>query len=212
MSKKNIIESALEGRASPIAFERRETTRVERMTVRAVLRKISVDPSLADELPLPERDGIYRDFSCRATAASRWLARKAVSLTAEEIRGLLMRSFDTRTFAGRHLVFDHLMPRNYDGRWRTLARDCVFDEHGVLIRADTQIRSRRAPKKLRIRARQWLATIAPMERIGTQNGTNCLFTATDRYLEYRPVRPLTADERSLWRALPLRDHDLERNP
>jgi hypothetical protein len=52
----------------------------------------------------------------------------------DRVRSDLFATFDTRTLAGRHIVFDHMLPRRYDRDEWTVAGELLFrvDAHGIL--------------------------------------------------------------------------------
>jgi hypothetical protein len=114
MSTKNIARTALEGgRVKSNKNERRLSNRYERKDTRRLMRRIIKDLEFADDCVMPERQPLRKDSICKMSAPTRWFVKRAMGLTAEEIRGMLLRSFDTRSHCCRHLVYQHLMPRQF---------------------------------------------------------------------------------------------------
>ncbi|MEM1414780.1 MAG: hypothetical protein AAGH15_07760, partial [Myxococcota bacterium] len=118
-------------------FERRRSHGVERMKERAFLARLGRgvdDPELHE----PERRAkVYKHFYDKLAPAARWLRKRAGQPWAE-VEGEILRTFDTRTLAGRHIVFGHLMPPQWgrfgDGSWvvRGSAGGFRVDDQGVL--------------------------------------------------------------------------------
>jgi hypothetical protein len=192
MSTKNIARTAIEGgRTASYKREVHIEKRSERAQARDELRRILKDVEAADERPFPVRKDVMKDFADKLHPAYRWLSKKAIGMTAEEIRGLLMTRFDTRTLAGRHLVFDHLMPRpSYSYAERRMYWSAPvylryanfdFNEEGRLQDMGRRSGRKKTPKKLRIRARQWIGTIHEHHRIGEKNGVYFVFEQTDAF-------------------------------
>jgi hypothetical protein len=74
-----------------------------------------------------------RAFRDKLAPAERWL-RSQVGRPWNKVRGELMQRFDTRTTAGRHIVFCHLVPSvkvdEIADRYRRF--DFKVDRHGIL--------------------------------------------------------------------------------
>lgn len=190
MATRNIARTAIEGgRSNQSKHERWASNRKERRVVSMMLTHITNDPEAEEGLALPVREPVMKDFADKLKPAYRWLSKKAEGMTVDQIRGLLLNHFDTRTLAGRHVVFDHLMPRRYwndSTRWSAPVylgyANYDFDEEGVL--RNLQKRSApKAAKKLRIRARQWLTTLRETDRIGLHHGDYFVFTRIDGFCD-----------------------------
>ncbi len=115
-------------------FERRHSHAEVRQDERAVALRAR-DGEDADALVWPERRAVPKWFRDKLSPAERWL-RSQSGRPWDHVRSEMAARFDTRTLAGRHIVFDHLLPP----RWRNehewnVARGIVrfsVDPHGVL--------------------------------------------------------------------------------
>jgi hypothetical protein len=121
MSTKNLARTVIEGgRAHYNKFERRHSITVERAHTHqqehTLLRAREVEDALFEP-----RNPVRRSFSDKLGPARRWL-RSQVGRPWNKVRSALFTRFDTRTTAGRHIVFDHLLQevRTNDAvrRWR----------------------------------------------------------------------------------------------
>ncbi len=118
MTTKRLERTVIEGgRNRYNQFCRNHTHREERAEVRAFVAAILRDLDAWDDAVAPARDRAGRAFYDKLSAAERWLAKR-VGKPWRCVEGEVLATFDTRTLAGRHIVFDHLLPR---GRWT--ARD-----------------------------------------------------------------------------------------
>lgn len=179
MSKKDIARTAIEGgKSTSSKYDRRQSLRQQRRASRCWMNQVTIDSELADEYGEPERDIArgWRDFRDKLSAPMRWLMKRAIGRSVEEIEGLLLETFDVGTLAGRHLVFSHLMPRHYRGHWSI--RDpsymnCQFDQDGILRdlgkRSQHPSRRSRASKKARIQVRQWFSGFTEGTKISLNN-------------------------------------------
>ena len=134
MTTKRIQRTVIEGgRNSYSKANRRESSGIERVRVREFLHGAMRDPELLEDSFLPERDHVYKDFRDKLSPAYRWLLKHGRGKSASEIRGLLLRHFDTRTISGQHIVYDHLMPflSNYDMSWYSSA-GTIDPVHGLV--------------------------------------------------------------------------------
>ena len=121
----------------------------------------------------------------------------------DKIRSELMRRFDTRTTAGRHIVFCHLLRSVRLGQvedpWRRF--DFAVDRHGIL-RAVKRVRPRRSalhanlpePKSVLLR---WLGT----RRVG-ERGVRLYWFVLTPSGGFRQASPLDDAEAARFRALP----------
>lgn len=92
---------------------------------------------------LPIREPVGRSFDDKLGPVQRWL-RSRVGRPWDEVRSEIARRFDTRSLAGRHIVFCHLLPQGthrengHDG-WRVHRRGWFHvDDEGVLRFSDTR--------------------------------------------------------------------------
>ena len=135
MSTKNLARTILEaGRTSEGTWGRREDNRVHRANTRRALAALREEDS--DDFILPIFKKTNRHLDDKLGAPARWLASH-VNRPWDKVRGELLARFDTRSLAGRHIVFGHMLTWVDDG---TAPRGfCqtkfVVDRHGILRHA-----------------------------------------------------------------------------
>lgn len=118
MSTKRLARTVIEGgRARYNKYERRHSHRAQRTREKRLCRRLRVDPELADEAAEPRREHVRKGFRDKLAPAERWLASHE-GRPWLEVEGCILSRFDTRTIAGRHIVFDHLLPGDYFSVWR----------------------------------------------------------------------------------------------
>ncbi len=109
MSTKNIARTVIEGgRTDRNTHERRQSNRIQRKEVRTITRSLS---RLVDQesYTLPDRPRIEKEHADKLEAAMSWLIHHGLGKTPPEIEALLLTRFNTKTIAGRHIVFEHLL-------------------------------------------------------------------------------------------------------
>jgi hypothetical protein len=136
MSTKNLSRTILEaGRTSEGTWGRREDNRVDRARTRQALAAVR-DAHDLDDVALPLSKKTNRHLDDKLGAPERWLGSH-VGRPWDKVRGELFARFDTRTLAGHHIVFGHMLPWVDDGTLDTCfhRRKFVVDRHGILRRA-----------------------------------------------------------------------------
>jgi hypothetical protein len=109
MSTKRLQKTVIEGgRVGRNKWERRNSHNSERTSVREFCDKVKCDPEAADELFIKEKEKVYKEFDDKLGPMYRWLTRQ-VGKPWDEVRSEIVKTFDTRTTAGRHIVYDHLL-------------------------------------------------------------------------------------------------------
>jgi hypothetical protein len=199
MATKNLARTAIEGgRYFGMTFISRYENRVVRAMTRTALARVTAAD--ADDWVAPSARKIGRHFHDKLSAPERWLDAQ-VGRPWHLVRGELLRRFDTRTTAGRHIVFDHMLPwvKGEDGCWGGELFD--VDRHGLL---------RRLPPR-----RYWRADVpAPLPRperelaawlsgrlVGARGDVLFWFVPTG-HGGYRQHHRLADDDVALWRSLP----------
>ena len=135
MSTKNLGRTVIEGgRTHYYQFQRQHTNAVERANRHQLEHALvaGVDPENAVFVP---RQPVYRDFADKLGPARRWL-RSQVGRPWNKVRSELFARFDTRTTAGRHILFDHLLqevrePQNHFELFFR-RREFWVSPHGIL--------------------------------------------------------------------------------
>lgn len=140
MSTKNLARTVIEGgRTGAYKQARDEVNRTERHQVREHLNQCAKDPELYDDghdpetqAPIDRNYPFDEKFADKLNPAERWLDKrvgKSWNKTYSELR----ETFDSRTTAGRHILFDHLLrdvgQANDD---HNRYRDKVVDKNGIL--------------------------------------------------------------------------------
>lgn len=121
------------GRRGWSKYERRHFTQQERVAARIFLHNLAYDPDLWDECVMPRRRKAYKEFNDKLNPAYRWLHSR-VGENWNKTRAILFRKFDTRTTAGRHIVFSHLLNQvqSVGDRHHWRASEYVINAQGIL--------------------------------------------------------------------------------
>lgn len=134
MSTKNISRSIIEGgRSNRNKFDRYHSNATVRAETRALCHVATYDPEAVDGRALPKRDKVFKDFDDKLAPVYRWM-RKHVGQPWDSVYAQLRQTFDTRTTAGRHIIFDHVL-RSVDHRHDESMRgyhDFYVDAEGLL--------------------------------------------------------------------------------
>jgi len=138
MSTKNLARTVLEaGRMSSGTWGRREDNARLRNAVRTRLASLR-DEDEMDDLSLPVFKKRNRHLDDKLGPPRRWLASQ-IGRPWDLVRSELFRRFDTRTTAGRHIVFDHMLHWVETGPRRSYLCGCRpdfrVDRHGILRRS-----------------------------------------------------------------------------
>lgn len=102
---KTVIEGGRYGRNKSDRYQSNAEVRQEE---RDFLKAAKIDPDLADEIDIDKRTKVSKDFSDKLSPVKRWLKSKVGEPWAE-VRKEVFEKFDTKTTAGRHITFDHLL-------------------------------------------------------------------------------------------------------
>jgi hypothetical protein len=168
---------------------------------RAVTRSAMADATDWDALTVPERKPVGKAFHDKLGPPRRWL-RRQIGRPWNAVRSDLLALFDPRTTAGRHIVFDHMLPWVDEGHLEHRGWPIVtVDIHGTL-RTVARDRlgqwSRPAPLPLPKRdLERWLAG----RRVDARGEALFWFTCTAAGA-YRQHHRLDDEDTALWRSLP----------
>ncbi len=207
MSTKNLARTVIEGgRRRYNVWFRRHSNAQERTAERetSALLRDRLDP---EAVVYRKREPVYQDFDDKLGPANRWLAAQ-VGRPWNKVRSELFARFDTRTTAGRHIVFDHLLrsvehePHAFPHR-----HDLLVDRHGLLRKP---VYRRKKPPRERLpesvsQIAAWLAG----RRVGEHGNLPYWLVATKSGY-FRQNKLLTHEEAERWRALPTWYRDLLR--
>jgi len=172
MSKKHIARTAIEGgRYWGNQVDRRLSTRGERAAVR---EWIGADDFEARAIP--ERQPVGKRFRDKLAVPLRWL-RSHDGASWDDVYAELKRRFDSRTTAGRHIVYCHMLRwvvpvswvHELNSRWSWVM---VVDDDGILHWQGHRPRHRRAlpPGKVWRSARE-VAAWAGDRKVGLRGNT-----------------------------------------
>jgi hypothetical protein len=199
MSTKNLARTVIEGgRHRQNIWARRHSNAQERVSERelSVLLRDRLDP---DAVVYRKRAPVYQGFDDKLRPAHRWLEAQA-GRPWDKVRSELFARFDTRTTAGRHIVFDHLLravehqPSHFPHR-----HDMLVDRHGLLRKVPFR-RKKAAREQLpetRAQIDAWLAG----RRVVARDDSHFWLVPTKAGY-YRQDKPLALVEVERWQALP----------
>ena len=211
MSRKNLSRTVIEGgRTRYSKWQRGHSHRAERTSTRAWLDQVALEHDIADEVVVPVRRRVHKDFHDKLGPAKRWLAAQ-VGRPWDKVYAELRARFDSRTIAGAHVVNDHMLGWVNRGDpshafWRRY--DFVIDAHGILRRerfygvswgrlqkhADALAQGRRAA--LTCRGWWWFRVAGKTECFDAQCTAQHEMNVRRRYdLRFVAVRAMTGDER-----------------
>jgi hypothetical protein len=109
MSTKNLARTAIEGgRHKGNKWDRRNSHAEARAELRDYLKKVRLDEEFYYEADAEPTAHVGKSFDDKLGPMYRWLGRQVGRLW-DEVRADIASSFDIRTTAGRHIIFDHLL-------------------------------------------------------------------------------------------------------
>lgn len=137
MSKKNLARTVIEGgRSGEYKYVRDVTRSIDRRKARDYCHRSKLDLNFAEEhchpIEDPFVDYIDNKFKDKLGPLHNWLASKA-GQKWDNIYSEICKTFDKRTTAGRHILYDHLLgsvAKNADER---PFADFYIDDYGILI-------------------------------------------------------------------------------
>lgn len=202
MSTKNLARTVIEGgRYRGNRWDRRHSNKWERAAERC----------LSSRMTLLDIDGVLYEprapvgayFRDKLAPAQRWM-RSQIGRPWNKVRGELMLRFDTRTTAGRHIVFDHLLRSVQidETATRFWSFDFKVDRHGIL-RELTRPRYRRPVRPTPLLEPEsvlldWIGT----RRVGERDTHLYWFVPTPAGA-FRQASALDETDAVRWRSLPI---------
>lgn len=132
MSTKDLSRTVIEGgRYRGNRYDRRRSHKVTRGHTHELENQLCIH-DLADEAVFAPPDPVHRYFRDKLSPAERWL-KSQVGRPWDKVRSDLFARFDTRTTAGRHILFDHLLKDVEDvDRHRYQWSHYYVSPHGIL--------------------------------------------------------------------------------
>ncbi len=206
MATKNLARTVIEGgRTHGHKFECRRLTRCDRHRSRALAQLAARDPD--EECVFLPRQTLRRWHFDRLSAAERWLG-SFVGQPWNTVRADMARNFDTRTVAGQHIVFDHLLPSvKGSGSARTQGALYEVDRGGVLRACPRQwpFRSKHRAAMLARRAQAEALLWLDGRRVGRRGAHLFWFESTGSFTHetaFRQTRKLDPAETRRWLEFP----------
>jgi hypothetical protein len=202
VSTKNLARTVIEGgRYRYNKFERRHSHAEVRSEERVCARDARLDPESFEDRVWPERDPVRKSFYDKLSPAEQWM-RSQIGRAWNRVREELFERFDTRTLAGRHIVFDHMLPRPWetDGTWRIARLRFRVDRHGVLRLAPPQERTWRRPEYVLPDEQRAILAFVDGRRVVTRGAYAywMLPVLSELGTRYRQHVALDAGERARW--------------
>lgn len=109
MSTKDISKTPIEGgRTYHSKIKRRESSQHERRQVHTSICASHMDPDFFDNKFLPERKKVSKNFFDKLNPVERWMDKR-IGKPWNKTYCLLKTKFDSRTTAGHHIVYDHII-------------------------------------------------------------------------------------------------------
>jgi len=109
MSTKNLARTVIEGgRHKGNKWDRRNSHAEARADLRDYLKRVELDEEFYYEADAEPTAHVGKSFDDKLGPIYRWLSRQVGRLW-DEVRADIASSFDIRTTAGRHIIFDHLL-------------------------------------------------------------------------------------------------------
>lgn len=109
MSTKNLARTIIEGgRHKGNKWDRRNSHAEFRARDRNYIREVTQNLENYDEYDVEPIEHVYKSFDDKLGPIYRWLNRQ-VGRPWDEVRADVAKTFDTRTTAGRHIVYDHML-------------------------------------------------------------------------------------------------------
>lgn len=147
MSKKNLARTAIEGgRHRSNKWDRRYSHAETRADEKAYIGEVTKDLENFYDYDIPKIRPVGKGFTDKLGPMYRWL-HSQIGRPWNDVRSEVTSTFDTRTTAGRHIVYDHLLTsvevtpnHNYGRYYRTLEdrttsysyHDYYVDDAGLL--------------------------------------------------------------------------------
>lgn len=109
MATKNLARTAIEGgRTGHNKWDRKLSHKETRAKERSFLTEVKGDIENYYEYDIDPTRPVRKEFADKLAPMYRWLEHQ-VGKSWDEVRSEVTKAFDTRTTAGRHIVYDHLL-------------------------------------------------------------------------------------------------------
>ncbi len=194
MSTKKLERTVIEGgRHGYNKWERRESQAILRAEERNYLADVQKDPERFDEEFIEKLRPVSQGFTDKLRPMYRWLAVQ-VGRKWADVHKEVFEKFDTKTTAGRHITFDHLLSSVVDTRsgWDQFGRDAsnqtafsfrypkyYVNSDGILCRATMVQRRPKHYKDLSPEEYRIISVWLNGRMVGEHGGVLYWFAATD---------------------------------
>jgi hypothetical protein len=109
MSTKDLSHTIIEGgRRGFNKWDRRYSHKENRAQEKAYISQVMEDPDSSYEYDIEPLRHVYKEFNDKISPIYRWLHAQ-VGRPWNDVRSDIATNFDTRTTAGRHVVYDHIL-------------------------------------------------------------------------------------------------------
>lgn len=109
MSTKKLQKTVIEGgRVKHNKWERRYSSKEERAYLREYISNFQKDIEYVENNVVKPRRTVYKEFRDKLGPMHRWL-HSQVGRNWNDVKSEVFEKFDTRTTAGRHITYDHLL-------------------------------------------------------------------------------------------------------
>lgn len=150
MSTKNLARTIIEGgRHRGNKWDRRNSHAEERARVRNYIKEVELDLENYEEYDPEPIQHVYKGFDDKLGPIYRWLNRQ-VGRPWDEVRADVAKQFDTRTTAGRHIVYDHMLQSVQTGpeagyKYYSVPGDetASYSDHDYYVDAEGILRKKR---------------------------------------------------------------------
>lgn len=141
MSTKKLARTVIEGgRSNYNKWDRHYSHKETRAAQKAFLGEVKEDVENYYEYDIEPTRPVYKDFADKLGPMYRWLERQ-VGKRWDEVRSEVTKAFDTRTTAGRHIVYDHMLrsvevtPDPYRLKYRRIPDDpnSSYSKHDFFV-------------------------------------------------------------------------------
>lgn len=113
MAKKNLGRTILEGgRSNYNKSDRRQSSKNERVRVKAYEKKLTKAADPDDLNPPKKRVPVGKEFTDKLSAVYRWMDAQC-GRRWDDVFSDICKRYDTRNLAGRHIVYDHMLREVY---------------------------------------------------------------------------------------------------
>jgi hypothetical protein len=196
MATKNLSRSAIEGgRTGAWKIERKQSLRQQRRKTNAAIDGAR-DNDDREDLVMPERGTttlwVDDKFKDRLNGPMRWMKSK-VGQSWDKVHSELKKKFDSRTTAGRHILFDHLL----DSVWTSQDRS-TFQAQYSRFYVDAQGILRENEDRFKRSKHSWSNVLKERPAINEWLNGRLIGKIGNVFYWFEPTIPPAAEMRLVW--------------